>query len=87
MKIESKTLYGNIGYIIRFGKKKWLIRDYDWRHRQYLLMDEDGQFERVYDTWLIGCEIISDQWERMKNGKPIRFDAREDCPDEAGESK
>lgn len=69
MKITNDTIYGNLGYIVRHLGNMYLIRDYSWDRREYLLESVAGRQFWVLDHKLIGDEIIDDKWELMKNGE------------------
>lgn len=71
MKIERETIYGNIGYIVEWNYARYLIRKFDWDRQCYLL--ESWRCPTITE-WvpvkkLIGCTIIEDKWEKLKNGK------------------
>ena len=70
MKITGDSIYGNIGYVIRFAGSRYLLRDYSWEKRQYLLDNLDTRYKVWIDDYiLIGCDIIGDKWEKMNYGK------------------
>lgn len=71
MKIDSRTIFGNIGYVIDYKNSRWLLTDFNWETMVYKMRSIDclGITINVSICDILGCEILEDKWEALKHGK------------------
>lgn len=73
--VTSDSIYGLIGYVLKFGTDRYLVSDYNWSTRCYTIRrflndrEVSKRSSQVSDYMLIGSKIVDDKWEKLSNGK------------------